>query len=223
MLMLTCLYIGVLTFFTLHTYQFRGKRMTIKVKEVLKENAVTLFVMMLCVDDARWFLVRLKMGLAYNRSTKLLEFSESQEKLDLESKLTVTEKTSKVLLDIMNDMDPDLKFTTEIVDQFPTGRLPTLDAELWVENITTSQGKETKAVRYNFYPKPISTPFVVIVDTALSDSWTRGDQLGHALPPPATPRGETQRTHCIGSPAEQLWLLTTSDEGYHGQRTDEPR
>ena len=60
----------------------------------------------------------------------------------------------------MNDVFPFLKFTTEIGEDFPNGRLPSLDTEIWVE------GK--RKVLFAFYEKPMATNLVVQAKSALS-------------------------------------------------------
>ena len=61
----------------------------------------------------------------------------------------------------MNDVFPFLRFTTEIGDDFPNGRLPSLDTEIWVE------GK--RKILFAFYEKPMATNLVVQAKSALSD------------------------------------------------------
>ena len=74
--------------------------------------------------------------------------------------MTPTRITARCLVEAMNDVFPFLKFTTEIGEDFPNGRLPSLDTEIWVE------GK--RKVLFAFYEKPMATNLVVQAKSALS-------------------------------------------------------
>ena len=106
----------------------------------------------------------LKMGTVFDPETKRIEYDANQEAEDRKLELTPTEKTCKMMLEIMNSAEHDLSFTTEHSGMFPDNRLPTLDTSLWLESGT--DGATT--VKYAFFRKPTATPFVIIEQAALS-------------------------------------------------------
>ena len=192
LLIATCLKIAVLAFLKLHVYQFMGKlflqmdggpigeratactakvRMAIwtrKVKQFLRINSVQVFLMMLYVDDARYFMMSIQLGIIFNKKSGKLEFSEEQMMTDKLMNLTPKQKTCQVLLQIMNHMEPDLSFTVESTDDFESARLPTLDTEMWTEKQLSQSGDEVPMIKYSFFRKPLATPYVVMENTALS-------------------------------------------------------
>lgn len=87
-------------------------------------------------------------------------FTESWRREDMEMDVTPTRISARCLVGSMNDVLPFLKFTTEIGEDFPNGRLPSLDTEIWVE------GK--RKVLFAFYEKPMATNLVVQAKSALS-------------------------------------------------------
>ena len=75
---------------------------------ILRLNSIKLFLLMLYVDDARFFLAAIKLGMQYNSASESLEYCEDRERLDKEACLAPTEKTASVLSEIMNSIEPDL-------------------------------------------------------------------------------------------------------------------
>ena len=105
------------------------------------------------------------MGMHYNSETNMLEYNKEQADADSKENLSPTEKTSRVIVEILNSIEPDLDFTVEITKNIHNDRLPTLDMEMWLENM---ENKAARVVKYNFFWKPMSTPFVVMENNALS-------------------------------------------------------
>ena len=73
---------------------------------------------------------------------------------------TPTRRTANCLLDSMNEMYGFLRFTQEIGEDFPDGKLPSLDTAIWVRN---------GQVLFEFYEKPMATILVVEANSALSE------------------------------------------------------
>ena len=109
------------------------------------------------VDDIRAFLKAIKMGWRWMEGS--LYHTESWEEEDRQSGTSATKRTARVLVAMMNDVFGFLNFTTEIGDDFPDGKLPSLDVNIWVEN---------GVILYEFYEKPMATNLMVEACSALS-------------------------------------------------------
>ena len=69
------------------------------------------------------------MGLKY--CVKCKDFRWSQEQEDLDKQVSPACRTARALSTLMNSLEQDIKFTTETVDDFCSGILPTLDYQVW--------------------------------------------------------------------------------------------
>ena len=63
----------------------------------------------------------------------------------------------------MNSVFPNIKFAVEREEDFPNGRLPTLDCELWVEESLSGN-----FIRYSFFEKAMKNPFCIMQSSAMS-------------------------------------------------------
>ena len=66
----------------------------------------------------------------------------------------------------MNSVYPFLKFTVETEEDFNNLRIPTLDMEMFMEDV---EGQRRQKVNFSFYEKPMKTPFCVMKDSAMSE------------------------------------------------------
>ena len=160
----SCLEVAVVTIFTKHCYKFcediylqqgggptglsstgssADVRVTAWARELLRiltDNNVNLEMLFAYVDDIRLVLKALIEGLMFCGKCKTLYHNVDQEKRDLESGETDTQRTSRVLKDIFNSIESDLRFTVESEDDFDDKMLPTLDTKLCMtqESITSA-------------------------------------------------------------------------------------
>ena len=109
------------------------------------------------VDDIRAFLKALRMGWRWVEGS--LCHTEAWEMEDRLSGDSATKRTAKVLVAMMNEVFDFMNFTTEIGEDFPEGKLPSLDINIWVEN-----GR----ILYEFFEKPMATNLMVEAGSALS-------------------------------------------------------
>ena len=65
-----------------------------------------------------------------------------------------------MFLPAVEDIDPDLKFTTKVESDFPDGWLPTLD---FMTNLNPDG-----TINHTYFPKSMKTPFVVMERSAMS-------------------------------------------------------
>ena len=71
-----------------------------------------------------------------------------------------TRRTADEMVKSMSSIiSPMLSFTTEIGEDFPEGKLPTLDWKIWI-----SEGR----IWYKFFEKPMSANMVIQAKSALS-------------------------------------------------------
>ena len=89
---------------------------------------------------------------------------------DQEEEISEVEKTKRVVLSIYNSLAVDIKFTGETVEDFPSGRIPTLDTAIWLEKAAEEGqgGAVTQRIRYSFYEKPMISDKVMLRKTAMS-------------------------------------------------------
>ena len=115
------------------------------------------------VDDVRQGGSQIRYGLRWVSSSMSWSWSESARNEDIRLKLegeSPDNRMRRICLPVMNCINPDLKFTAEIANDFANSRLPTLDFELWLDK----NGK----VQQNYFQKPMKTPYVVMMRSAMS-------------------------------------------------------
>ena len=72
----------------------------------------------------------------FSTESNKFEFSGEALKEDIEKQIsgeTANQRMSRVCVSAMNSINPDLKFTTECQEDFPDGKLPTLDSAIWID------------------------------------------------------------------------------------------
>ena len=154
-----CLKVGTKAVFQNHTYKYgptlfkhvkggptglwitgvgayvRMTRWGRKVLEILEKAGVDVDFVFLYVDDVRVGLRDFVEGLVYCKECEAFTVTESQRQIDLTSGESHGARTAWILGELMNSLEPDIKFTTETVDDFLSDTLPTLDYQLWVEPV----------------------------------------------------------------------------------------
>ena len=76
------------------------------------------------------------------------------------SRLSPSRRTAEILIAMMNNVFPFLRFTIELGEDFPDGKLPSLDTKIWVLDAWT--------VLFEFYEKTMSSNLMVEAGSALS-------------------------------------------------------
>ena len=99
-----------------------------KLAEVMKFNNIKLDDGMRYMDDVRLVLDALHEGWRYMDGG--LYCSEGWRMEDLASEESETQRTARILKDMMNDIMKFLKLTVEICDDFEDNKLPTLDLKI---------------------------------------------------------------------------------------------
>ena len=89
------------------------------------------------VDDVRQAYNCFKLGMRYNKESKMFEFSskdEEEDRLLKEKGQSTNNRMARICREAMNDVLEDLQFTVEVPEDFESERLPTLDFSLWMED-----------------------------------------------------------------------------------------
>ena len=97
-------------------------------------------------------------GMRFDPSTKELIFKEEWDNEDKEKGVGKKKRTELELKKIMNSVNPDLKFTTEIESDFETQRLPTLSFEIW---------SEAEGIRHSYFEKPMRSQILTSKESSM--------------------------------------------------------
>ena len=179
-----CLEIGVRKSFALHTYQFGGvlykqteggpigMRLTMagsrvemafwgrEVKKILIKEDFKVWLDAGYVDDMRYATSLLSRGKRWMDGKKRFEYREQWEKEDAEREESDKARTTREILRVMNSIYRHINFTSESPEDFPDGKIPTLDTSLWLE----SNGE----IRYDFFEKSMSSGYCQMETAAIS-------------------------------------------------------
>ena len=110
------------------------------------------------MDDIRAFLKALREG--WRWSDGELCYKESWETEDRMSGVSAARRSANILVGMMNDIFPFLSFTIELGEDFPDGKLPSLDTKVWV--------MDGWRILYEFFEKTMATNLMVEAGSALS-------------------------------------------------------
>ena len=127
----------------------------------LKESKLFEHLGGLYVDDGRNLLDILPLGCRFVSELGTIEFSKIWEKENMEKGITKKENTRREVEKLMNSINPDLRFTTEVEGEFETGRLPTLSFEMWCSE---------EGIRHSYYEKPMRSQILTMSRSSQSES-----------------------------------------------------
>ena len=131
-----------------------------KLDKILKDNNIGVDEGARYMDDIRLILDALQEGWRWIENG--LYYSPEWEMEDKKLEETATQRTSRIMKDIMNSVLKFLNLKMEIGDDFENNKLPTLDLEIWVQ----PGGR----VLYQHYEKPMNTNLVIQKSSALSEN-----------------------------------------------------
>ena len=112
-------------------------------------------------DDGRQGTSVLKEGMRFNKEVKKFTYDAEA---DLEDKRMKADGESdrqrmvRICIPAWNSINPDLVFTGECQDDFPGGRLPTLDFAVW---------EEDNQIVHSYFQKPTKTPYLIMEKSAM--------------------------------------------------------
>ena len=98
---------------------------------ILERSNIVEYLKALYVDDGRSVQRKLFLGERFVEKEKRIVYSEENKIIDLERNVSREELTREEMIKTMNSVNPDLKFTMELVTDFEENRLPTLSFTMW--------------------------------------------------------------------------------------------
>ena len=131
-------------------------------REILENSGVIVKLLSGYVDDGRQVTSALRPGMRFCEEKKIFIYSslaEEQDKLKAIKGETNNQRMARICKDGMNSINPDLVFTTESQEDFPSERLPTLDFEMWISG---------NIIRHSYYQKNMKTPYVIMERSGMS-------------------------------------------------------
>jgi len=137
-----------------------------KIREILKESNIKTFLEALYVDDLRYVLSCLPHGWRWSQDEKKFIFKEEWEQEDDLSGESNVKRMSTEVCKAMNSVYSFLNFTVETEEDFPNSRLPSLDTELFMEDVP---GKKRQKINFSFFEKKMKTPFCILKDSAMAE------------------------------------------------------
>ena len=134
-----------------------------KLAEVMENNNIRLGTGLRYMDDVRLILDSLQEGWRWYDGG--LYFSEGWKREDERSGESQTQRSARILKDIMNHILRFLNLTVEIKDDFEDDKLPTLDLKIWMQ-----KAGKCMIVLFEHYEKPMKTNLVIQSKSALSEN-----------------------------------------------------
>ena len=101
------------------------KKLIQKLRKILSDSEIELLLILLYVDDGRMWVRLIKWGYTFCLKSMKLKFDSEIFLKDSRRRVSAMEKTSEVMLMILNGITPDLKFTMENQSEFSDGHIPT--------------------------------------------------------------------------------------------------
>ena len=167
LLMGACLKVGILAIFQNHCYKFgerlfkqiwggptglrvtgpsakiRMTRFVRKLISLLTKSGIVTNEIFVYVDDLRLILRLLEAGTVFCQECSKFRSCPTQLEADLQSQESPESRTSRILGQVMNMLEPELRFTTESSSDFQNKKLPTLDYQVWAEDMEHEEQEGT--------------------------------------------------------------------------------
>ena len=134
--------------------EWREKFIEILVASNIEERMAGLYV-----DDGRNLIEMLPMGVRYCDQEKIFKYKREWEEEDKEGGMSGRERTKLEVGKAMNAINPNLKFTLELSEDFKDGRLPTLSFSLW---------EEEWGISHSYYEKEVRSQLMLMERLAMS-------------------------------------------------------
>ena len=116
--------------------------------------------------DLRYVLSCLPHGWRWSQEEKKFVYKEEWEKEDDLSGESNEKRMSTEVCKAMNSVYSFLNFTVETEEDFPNSRLPSLDTELFMEDVP---GQKRQKINFSFFEKKMKTPFCILKDSAMAE------------------------------------------------------
>ena len=132
------------------------------VLKILEGCSVKVHLCKSYVDDVRFLLEKIVRGYKYEPAVRQLIYDPAYE--EKFKSMNDYQYSSVIMIDIMNSVSNDMKFTMEDQTQYSDKRLPTLDFTLKYST------KGIHKIQYTFYKKPMASKHAILKSSALSDT-----------------------------------------------------
>ena len=133
--------------------------------KVLEEAKLITTLFKIYVDDVRQISTVLKEGTRFDMVSRRMVWKEEFAKEDEEKRKdgeSLDARMVRVLLPVMNSINTDLEFTTELREDFQDRKLPTLDCKLWLE--------EDGSLNHTYFEKDMRSQLVIPEKSAMAMS-----------------------------------------------------
>ena len=131
-----------------------------KLLSLIAKNNLTLEQKARYMDDIRLWMYSIRLGWRWVDGG--LKYSTEWRTEERMAGMTGLQKTVEVIKHMMNSICDFLVLTMESGDDFPGGRLPTLDLNIWVG--------EDNVTRYIFFEKPMASSMVIQRRSAMPEN-----------------------------------------------------
>ena len=135
-----------------------------KYLDILDRAGIITTLLKIYVDAVRQISTKIRDGLRYEADKEDWTWSVEAEEEDVRRRSeneTVDARMARILQPAMNSINGDLVFTTELQEDFPNGRLPTIDFRMWFE--------EDQEVKHTFFNKSMKTQLQLPKRSAMSE------------------------------------------------------
>ena len=103
-----------------------------------------------------------------------VEFKKEWEMKDLQDDLPEDERTMNVMVDLANQINPNIVMTGDCPNKHATGRVPMLDLAIFMEDVEAEVNTDiglfriaVEQVSYGFYKKPMASKLILRSSTAI--------------------------------------------------------
>ena len=134
-----------------------------KYRLILEAGGLRSFLSSVYVDDSRQKTNNLAKGMRYDVGNNKFEITQEaieEDNKKLKEGEPISRRMARICQPIMNSVNCDLKFTTEVAEDFGDGRLPTLD--FTIEEIHGM-------MIHSYFEKSMKTPYQVMERSAMSE------------------------------------------------------
>ena len=118
------------------------------------------------VDDQSGIQEITPVGASFNKRTKKITITEKQKEID--KNLKSDRRTANLITDIANTIDPSIVMTSSVPSDFPEGKMPLLDCQVWMERVGG-----VDQIRHEHFEKTMASKFTIQNESALPDKVKR--------------------------------------------------
>ena len=134
-----------------------------KFNQLLSMNKIRTFLNIVYVDDQNWAGRMIEKGKRWDNSKKEIRWDIDWEREDMEENEENDKRTMRVLRDMGNSIERDIRMKEDFPSKNESGKLPMLDTQMWIER--TENGD--RQIRHELYEKPMVSRLVTMEQSSL--------------------------------------------------------